>query len=103
MAAVQNFTGLAEIRTPSVAENGLLRVRGRRHDIKHDAFDEIPPRDTFKISRVSTVLAAHLTGPAESPMSMDQESWKCPKESTVFACVANAFHPKITATELEAT
>ena len=28
---------------------------------------------------------------------MNQESWKCPKESTVLACVANAFHSNITA------
>ena len=72
----------------------------------HDAFDEIPPRDIFKISlptTFSTVLAAHLTVPAESPMSMNQESWMCPKESTVFACVANAFHPNTTATDLEPT
>ena len=45
MTAVLNFTGLAELRTTSVAENGVLCVRGRRHDIMHDAFDKIPPRD----------------------------------------------------------
>ena len=39
MTAVQNFTGLAELRTTSVEENGVLCVRGRRHDIMNDAFD----------------------------------------------------------------
>ena len=34
---------------------------------------------------------------------MNQESWKCPKESTVFACVANVFHSNFTATDLEPT
>ena len=48
MTAVQNFTSLAEHRTTSVEDKGVLCVRGRRHDIMHDAFDEIPPRDTFK-------------------------------------------------------
>ena len=33
-------------------------------------------------------------------MSMNQESWKCRKESTVFA---NAFHPNTTASDLEPT
>ena len=50
MTAVQNFTGLAELRTTSVEEKGVLCVRGRRHDIMHDAFDDIPQRDTFKNS-----------------------------------------------------
>ena len=71
-----------------------------------DEFDEIPPRDIFKShfqQRVSTVLAVHPTGTAELPMPMNQESCKCPKESTVFACVVNAFHSNITATDLEPT
>ena len=41
MTAVQNFKGLAELRTTF--------VRGRRHDMMHDAFDDIPPRVTFNI------------------------------------------------------
>ena len=107
MTAVQNFTGLAELRTTSVEEKGVLCVRGRRHDIMHDAFDEIPPRDIFKISLPTNVfqkiLAVHPTGLAESPMSMNQESWKCPKENIVFACVANAHHSNFTATDPEPT
>ena len=106
MTAVQNFTSLAEIRTTSVEENGVLCVKGRRHDIMHDAFDEIPPRDMFKISLPTTCFdrpRGSSNRPAESPMSMNQESWKCPKESTVFACVANAFHPNTTVIDLEPT
>ena len=49
----------------------------------HDAFVEIPQRDTFNQQRVSTVLAIHPTGPAESPMKVP-----------FFACVANAYHSK---------
>ena len=41
MTAVQNFTGLAELRTTSVEEKRVLCVRV---DIMHDAFDEIPFR-----------------------------------------------------------
>ena len=54
MTAVQNFKGLAELRTTSVEENGGLCVRGRRHDIMQDAFDEIQQRDIFKISLPTT-------------------------------------------------
>ena len=49
MTAVQNFTGLAELRTTSVEEKGILWVRGRRHDTRHAAFDDIPPRVTFNV------------------------------------------------------
>ena len=64
MTAVQNFTGLAELRTTSVEEKGDLCVRGRRHDIMHDAFDEIRHETYSKFhfqQRVSTVLAFHPT------------------------------------------
>ena len=40
MTAVQIFTGLTELRTTSVEEKGILWVRGRRHDVMHDAFDD---------------------------------------------------------------
>ena len=45
--AVQNFTSLTELRTTPVEEKRILWVRGRRHDMMHDAFDDIPPRETF--------------------------------------------------------
>ena len=77
MTAVQNFTGLAELRTTSVEEKGFF-------------VSETYSKFHFQ-QRVSTVLAVH------------QESWKCPKENTVFACVANAYHSNITATDLEPT
>ena len=66
----------------------------------HDAFDDIPPRVTFN---VSTVLAVHPTRLAVSPMSMNPESWKCPKESNVPACVTSACHSNTIETDLEPT
>ena len=104
MTAVQNFTGLAELRTTSVEENGVLCVRDTTlctthlMRFRHETYSKCHFQQ-----RVSTVLAVHPTGLAESPMSKNQESWKCPKESTAFACVANAFHSNFIATDLEPT
>ena len=94
MTAVQKFKGLAELRTTSV-ECDALCVRGRRHDMTHDAFDDIPPRTTFTVS-FPAVCSNSACGPSAklvvSPVSMILGAWRCPEESNVLACVATAYY-----------